>query len=78
MVFPGLWVGFNYMYQYHNCCIDTAKNTTEETCKFFSPFILESQSNFNILPTIIAFLMGFYLNLVCTRWWDQVRSTSNH
>lgn len=74
MVLQALHYGFNFMYQSHQCY---KENITEETCEFFNPFILESKSNFNNLPTIIAFLMGFYLNLVCSRWWDQVGSTSS-
>ena len=32
----------------------------------------KADKDFGVLPTIIAMLMGFYLNLVSVRWWDQV------
>ena len=48
-------------------CTDWASSFVkreEKTNKF--------EVDFNNLPTMIAFLMGFYVNMVAVRWWDQV------
>merc|ERR1719278_1435782 len=54
-------------------------NYTENDCDdWASPFVKKGdeankfETDFNNLPTMIAFLMGFYVNMVVVRWWDQI------
>ena len=60
----------NGIYESTSTCTDWAQSLVKgEGAKKF-------ESDFNNLPTMIAFLMGFYVNMVVVRWWDQVCNDS--
>ena len=59
---------FKYIYQKNRCMDD-------DDPKIFclqNNLLEKADKDFGVLPTIIALLMGFYVNLVSVRWWDQV------
>ena len=73
LVCSATWIGFNSLYQAHQCYDNATITDNDKICVLFKPFMEEADKSFNVLPTIIAFLMGVYVNMVCSRWWDQVR-----
>ena len=63
-----MYYTFEYIYQENRCMdLDDPKILCLQ-----NSLLEKADKDFGVLPTIIAMLMGFYLNLVSVRWWDQV------
>ena len=73
-------IGFDEILE-DNCEGDDLSKDIENHCKGDRSKILIEESEFSKsfqtdwtnLLTIIVFLVGFYVQLVSTRWWEQVR-----
>ncbi|XP_064628250.1 bestrophin-2-like isoform X2 [Lineus longissimus] len=63
IVFLGLYYLLNLIYRFA---------LTADQKVIFERIVLYCDSFNNLIP--VAFVLGFYVSVVCTRWWDQFKS----
>ena len=78
IVYLAIHLGLTAFYQSTRCDVRNGTYYPEVKCRDWASSFVRGAgtekiaSDFNNLPTMIAFLMGFYVNMVVVRWWDQV------
>ena len=82
-IYLGLHLALTAAYQRTRCDFINGTLIKDSNCTdWASPFLKKGSEmnkfelDFNNLPTMIAFLMGFYVNMVVVRWWDQVHNSN--
>ena len=77
IIYLGIHMGLTAIYQTTRCdvlnngTVIPDKKCTNLLSSFVKGFNTEKvKADFNNLPTMIAFLMGFYVNMVVVRWWE--------
>ena len=79
IIYLVIHLGLTAVYQSTRCDVRNGTHYPEDKCRdWASSFVKkENETNklemdFNNFPSIITFLMGFYVNMVVVRWWNQV------
>ena len=80
LLYLGIHLALTGIYQSTRCDVRNGTFFPNDPCttSWAQLFVKQADSehkfevSFNNLPTMIAFLMGFYVNMVVVRWWEQV------
>ena len=84
LVYLVIHLALSGIYQSTRCDVKNGVFLPDDNCTDWASSYVKREEkinkieeNFNNLPTMIALLMGFYVNMVAVRWWDQVSQISD-